>query len=917
MSLLICTGLVNSSWEQLSQQLLASGISNINDNNEVEGLVSQLNTTQTTKRVVSLLRKIASLCVQNDYLLSLPLEVINCDLVYTMSSTDKFDIKWLLFYCRPTQSLASQPIESITPNELQLHFAEWHEQVTKLNNISCQTPQSTRLLNIVECATQPQAFVENAAEFLNKPLDVENINGLTFNQSLLEQLTAHYCEIAFPESEQFEQLEELYDDIKLRTHFNKSLSEFNIIEQTTLSNALVEIQKNVNSIVKQDENLTLVLQEKKIEVERLHSKLIAVERELNNTKLANEKLEQTTQKYQDIISEKNNKLDELTSEKELFGLHANQLQEELETTHASNVSVNKQLEQLTESLAVSQNELIFEREHKVKIKAEYVDSAAKYEQIIAEREILQGSLHSVNEQNEILQTEILEKQQQINNSTQLVEKTLGENNIALLQISQLQDELEITISEKQELVEKVASQSNQLKNASQLELNITDENEIALLQINQLQEELEIIFTEKQALANQVLDLGEQLQSALEVKANTLSENEIALLQINQLQEELEFYFQKFIEQEKLMSNSISNNVAKNEKIFNCISINTIELLGQYDTEGYHELKIQLNNVALADGRFFESLRCKLVDKSGCLGIEFRPNDELVDYLQWYEKYNDEYGSYVVYLPQPSAELKDEQEFLFERLNTSDRILINSIAKNLASYLATDDAIINLAELSATSLRQWRVNAYQLASQISNVQDWMSFDSVMLKEEMRTEGYEHLWLTFDNLLIGERYFEQFNIKASVTDITDDAVFANQFMIELRELPNGMAPLQAWPPETSDEFGYKLNLIINTQSDVLEIQGLESLSVADKLLVGHFINNFAGFVNKLHEQQVEFDRPWQQWEGIGNRLYSLKHQLTQGAEMQEHPDVQLDESEFADDAVQNGEPTIVEQSEDKQ
>jgi Ni,Fe-hydrogenase I large subunit len=69
---------------------------------------------------------------------------------------------------------------------------------------------------------------------------------------------------------------------------------------------------------------------------------------------------------------------------------------------------------------------------------------------------------------------------------------------------------------------------------------LTGENELALLQINQLQEELEATYLN----AEKVKGESSTRISALEKRLSELTaENELTLLQINQLQEELEHYY--------------------------------------------------------------------------------------------------------------------------------------------------------------------------------------------------------------------------------------------------------------------------------------------------------------------------------------------------------------------------------------
>lgn len=103
------------------------------------------------------------------------------------------------------------------------------------------------------------------------------------------------------------------------------------------------------------------------------------------------------------------------------------------------------------------------------------------------------------------------------------------------------------------------------------------ENELALLQIHQLQEELESSFVSLNKLTTENTTLTEEKQ-ALELESGKLKverdeakalaetttkdlecENELALLQIHQLQEELEFYYMKLQSVSSVKLNSQAN----------------------------------------------------------------------------------------------------------------------------------------------------------------------------------------------------------------------------------------------------------------------------------------------------------------------------------------------------------------------
>jgi hypothetical protein len=167
-----------------------------------------------------------------------------------------------------------------------------------------------------------------------------------------------------------------------------------------------------------------------------------------------------------------------------------------------------------------------------------------------------------------LEDEMTSLKLNLTNSTSINSDLKSQNDLFILQVTQLQDELEkaLLISKEQcsqqaDLTKKLEYVQQQSQTEKQ---ELLCENELALLQINQLQEELEQYFLNAQRFENQVNELKNShanAQKQLTDKLSTLEtqtaqlqsdnqqlteENELSLLQINQLQEELEYYYLQY-----------------------------------------------------------------------------------------------------------------------------------------------------------------------------------------------------------------------------------------------------------------------------------------------------------------------------------------------------------------------------------
>jgi len=90
------------------------------------------------------------------------------------------------------------------------------------------------------------------------------------------------------------------------------------------------------------------------------------------------------------------------------------------------------------------------------------------------------------------------------------------------------------------------------------------ENELLLLQLHQIQEELETSFQQKQQLQTQIEQLSKEKQKTANKEVE--QENELLLLQLHQVQEELEHYFLKYQELEQKSENKPATGESSSTK---------------------------------------------------------------------------------------------------------------------------------------------------------------------------------------------------------------------------------------------------------------------------------------------------------------------------------------------------------------
>jgi hypothetical protein len=628
---------------------------------------------------------------------------------------------------------------------------------------------------------------------------------------------------------------------------------------------------------------------------------------------------------------------DLESENELVVLQVGQLQEELELTFGQSKTDRQRL---TKKLSESEANL----QQKSTQLAKCQESLKANEAKLVES---QTSIEETNKSNQAKIATLKHDLNTCNAETtkfkQVQADLQSENELLVLQIGQLQEELELTFGQSKtdlerlsnQLTESVANfnqkeiqirkiqetldvrdagliasksaleemnnkhqaeiialkQDTEINNTESIKLqqshvSLQSENELLVLQIGQLQEELETLYLSNQQFTSQKNEqtqlLNRQSQAQLQIQSIE-AENQIATLQINQLQEELEFYYQQLHEKESKTVLTQLTNAQRCQNVFEQSNFGSFDIQGAYETDGYQDIHLLLNNVQLADGRQFPTLNVKLIEVSGRPGLEFRPSEENAESsnLQWREDMQDEYGFFIRYIPNPNSEQQDLQQKTNESLCASDRLLVLSIASKLADvFQMTTDS-----DLPDGKLRDWKLIAINLKGQVEKLPNWMSFDTLTLVEEMRTDNYEHLWLRFNNLLVNDHLRPEFEVKFAVTDLVEASdVFSKNIMLEIRQQADQQSPLQAWPPILQDEYGYKLQAFVDLIKDELNIQVEEKLSGSDYQFLVHLLKNMSNFLQVLAEQEQYFERPIQNWLAVGSRITEISQfesEITQG------------------------------------
>lgn len=612
---------------------------------------------------------------------------------------------------------------------------------------------------------------------------------------------------------------------------------------------------------------------------------------------ASQKLEESKKRLAEL-EQLPAKLESVTQQYELAELQIAQLQEELESTFSQIDVLSPMPERLNESQAKVQ-------EYAEKIEQLSSDKSLAEIQIAQLQEELESTVDKMNRL-KALPDKLEEAKSTIQQLEAKIEGLSSDNTLAEMQVAQLQEELEATLgelskqqalakqfNEQTKISERVVKENNQLQSEKD-----AAESEIVRLQTESVQlakqnSELEskcksltqqvdaatqsqskksqALIGELQSQLEQQIKRNEQIKELKDKLENQLKESEagmtknkefhqaeleLASLQISQLQEELEYVYQAYQEAQN-KGVSVKTMANQRQKVFSKAMAAGIKVIGKYADDGYQDIHFVLNDVCLGCGKEFAELPVKLANVGDHIAVEFRDTSE-GNLFQHFDDTTDEYGPFLRFYANPPAEQTEQQKLVFNRMNASERVLVMSTIMLIAELLQ-NQSIECEVQIDASEWRSWRLAAIELLEATESVPAWLSFDSVVLKEEFRTSGYEHLWLEFKNVLVGDNWQERLELKVAASNVTgEEQPFSNEIALEFRALEDGTPPLLSWPPETVDEYGHKLIVQLG------DLNSLSDLATPDLNLITHLANNLTSIIEKAEVQHAEMQRPKKDW-----------------------------------------------------
>lgn len=807
-------------------------------------------------------------------------------------SVSAFDgVSTHLVYSSPetyvTQRLAAAQSELTTDAVIQLSSQQYIQHVKSALH-AFEQDAALRLCSLDDILANPTSFIKtvfhkDCQDAINEP-----------SSNLVYQTTALSATAALVNNDE---IFELYDDAlsvgqlfgDFSVHLSPDSDTFKSKSSLLNEVAKAMLQKNQQIATlnqKVTENKTQLAEKDKALI-KTNEVLAAQQQEFTGLQQTLEaKNKELDSKTKDVIATK----DKLSEKENQYNQLTQQLAEQKTAALEKSNALRGELESQEQALAkVSQELTAKDKEYKelqqcFEAKAKELDEKVK-------------DVTSIS-------AELNDKDIQCKKLAQQLEKHMREAELSQLQMAQLKEELEASVQKNNKLEQTeqaLKASKEKVADLKQKLTNVDEDAQLASLQVTQLQEELERVFTECEALKTkekeseegfkkqasilqreleQVKSENQALEDALQgvqqkqeesegagvvttkELQNTKLELELASLQISQLQEELEHYYLTLQESERSLQIGLIDSTMTDNKIrtkaFDKVNASELSVTGKYAEGDYQDIHLTLHNIKLVNGKQLESLNAKLVNVSGHIGIEFRAQEN-ENLFREFEDSKDEYGCYLRYFLTAPENLQAQQQKTVERLNATERLLIMSCINAVAELLQNTN-IQTSTEVSSEQWRLWRKVAIDLSHHVDSLPNWLSFDSVQLREEFVTDGYEHLWLVFNGVLIGNVWRNTLELKLTANEVglAKNGEFSDAISIEFRELEDGSAPLMTWPPESTDEYGAKFNIAINN------LTLLNDIAKHDKQLITHLVNNFSSILEKLEVNESDMSRSKSTW-----------------------------------------------------
>jgi hypothetical protein len=157
----------------------------------------------------------------------------------------------------------------------------------------------------------------------------------------------------------------------------------------------------------------------------------------------------------------------------------------------------------------------------------------------------------------------------------------------------------------------------------------------------------------------------------------------------------------------------------------------------------------------------------------------------------------------------------------------------------------------------------WRPSLKALISQVPALPAMLRYDAVKLKRELINPDYEHLWLEFNGLNLGNLNWKKFEIRLGAALVQSDG-FSQYPKFEIPLIDGKTKPFESWFAESHDDIGAKLELRFALDKNVFDAAVWSKLSELDKALLLRLIYAMPDALKRLETNKTVIHRSWKTW-----------------------------------------------------
>ena len=376
--------------------------------------------------------------------------------------------------------------------------------------------------------------------------------------------------------------------------------------------------------------------------------------------------------------------------------------------------------------------------------------------------------------------------------------------------------------------------------------------------LNEQQKRAQELNTQLNDARTQCEQSDAQLKDSQEQRKETQEESDLLLAQLHQVQEELENYFLKYQDSKQELEVADMRWKRMLQRVPDYFDIESVEVQ-RIEGVGTETLRWRLKGLEAA-GRKLPELELTSFIVDGIAGLEIpRQMGESKVIQRWPAVAESDDALVVAWMGDAQAD--DKLTETLRQLGRSDWDLIQVIitalitALNTPAMLKGGEGVIfdNTPQALAT-----------LQSKLGQMPSVFRFDELTLMREQVNHDYEHLWLNFRHVAIGNKRLFDFDFRISCANLRPKA-FGQYPKLEFPET-SGRAAIAEWFDESYDDFGPKLELRF-ALPESMDMQVWERLSASDREFLEALVQQMPAFLSELETSGVKLKRGWDDWQHL--------------------------------------------------